>query len=252
MGISLIGVEGMPLVGSGDDIAYLIISALNEGGEDLLDGDIIVIAETIVSKAEGNIISLEEIEPSPEALDIAERTGKDPSLVEAILGESSEIIRVGHDFIVSETRHGFVCANAGIDESNVDDGLATPLPRDPDGSAERILRTLQEATGRELAVIISDTQGRPFREGAVGVAVGVAGLSPIWDRKGERDLYGRSLETTRVAVADELAAAASLVMGQADEGVPAVIIRGYPWGHLRSDGGVKPLLRARELDVFRG
>ncbi|MBE2900356.1 coenzyme F420-0:L-glutamate ligase [Methanothermobacter thermautotrophicus] len=251
MEITLIGVEGMPLVGEGDDIACLIINALRGTGEDLLDGDIIVIAETVVSKAEGNIIDLEGIEPSSRALDMAKRTGKDPSLVEAILGESSEIIRIGHDFIVSETRHGFVCANAGIDESNVDDGLATPLPVNPDGSAERILKTLKEATGRELAVIISDTQGRPFREGAVGVAVGVAGLSPLWDRKGETDLYGRSLQTTRVAVADELAAAASLVMGQADEGVPAVIIRGYPWGHLRSSGGIKPLLRPREMDAFR-
>lgn len=251
MQITLTGVEGLPLVSEGDDIAALIVDALKSLDMELLDGDIVVIAETLVAKAEGNTVDLRRIEPSRAALEIASRTGKDPRLVEAILEESSDIIKVGHDFIVSETRHGFVCANAGIDESNVEDGLATPLPEDPDGSARRILEALQELTGREMAVIISDTQGRPFREGAVGVAVGVAGISPLWDRKGELDLYGRSLQTTRVAVADELAAAASLVMGQADEGVPAVIIRGYPWGHLRADGSAMELLRPRELDVFR-
>ncbi len=224
MEIKLIGIQGMPLVERGDDIPELIVRALDFSGQELMDGDIIVIAETIVSKAEGNTIDLNKISPSEKALEMAEKTGKDPHLVEAILSESADVIRVGHNFIVSETRHGFVCANAGIDESNVSEGLATPLPADPDLSAERILRGLTERSGREIAVIISDTQGRPFRVGAVGVAVGVAGMAPLWDRKGERDLYGRRLQTTEIAVADEMAAAASMVMGQADEGVPAVII----------------------------
>ncbi|MDI6701996.1 coenzyme F420-0:L-glutamate ligase [Methanothermobacter wolfeii] len=251
MEIKLIGIQGMPLVERGDDIPELIVRALDFSGQELMDGDIIVIAETIVSKAEGNTIDLNKISPSEKALEMAEKTGKDPHLVEAILSESADVIRVGHNFIVSETRHGFVCANAGIDESNVSEGLATPLPADPDLSAERILRGLTERSGREIAVIISDTQGRPFRVGAVGVAVGVAGMAPLWDRKGERDLYGRRLQTTEIAVADEMAAAASMVMGQADEGVPAVIIRGYRWDHLKADGGIRDLLRPREMDVFR-
>lgn len=173
--------------------------------------------------------------------------------MEAILQESVEVIKVGPDFIISETKHGFVCANAGIDESNVDDGLATPIPENPDKSASRIRDKIMAKTGKEISAIISDTQGRAFREGAVGVAIGISGLEPLWDRSGERDLYNRELKTTAIAVADELAAAASIVMGQADEGIPVVLIRGvnYPKMLKNDSANIKPLIRPKKYDVFR-
>ncbi len=251
MEIKIIGIPKLPLIREGENLAELIIKACNEEGLKIEEGDILVVAETIVSKAEGNIINLKEIKPSPKAKRLAEKTGKDPRLVEAIIKESEEIIRVGHDFIVSETKHGFICANAGVDESNVEENMATPLPDDPDATAANIRNLIKKRTGTEIAVIISDTQGRPFREGAIGVAVGVAGINPLWDRRGETDLYGKILKTTKIAVADEIAAAASMVMGQANEGIPAVIVKGYNYDHLRGEGTSKDLLRPKELDVFR-
>jgi len=249
--IKIIGLSTIPLIKEGDDLADIIIEASKRESLEIKDGDIIVIAETIVSKAEGNMINLKAIKPRSKARMLAEQTGKDPRLVEAILRESKDIIRIGHDFIVSETKHGFICANAGIDESNVGDGMATPLPKDPDATAENIRVSLTDKTGKDIIVIIADTQGRPFREGAVGVAVGISGMKPLWDRRGETDLYGKSLKTTKIAVADEIASAASMVMGQANEGIPVVIIRGYPHDHLKDHGSSKDLLRPKELDVFR-
>ncbi|BDH79026.1 F420-0--gamma-glutamyl ligase [Methanothermobacter tenebrarum] len=251
MEIKIIGLSTIPLIKEGDDLANIIIEASKREDKKIEDGDIIVIAETIVSKAEGNKINLKGIKPTPAAKRLAEQTGKDPRLVEAILRESKDIIKVGHDFIISETKHGFICANAGIDESNVEEGMATPLPEDPDATAENIRSSLIDKLGKDIIVIIADTQGRPFREGAVGVAVGVSGMSPIWDRRGETDLYGKSLKTTKIAVADEIASAASMVMGQANEGIPIVIIKGYPHNHLKAEGTSKDLLRPKELDVFR-
>lgn len=251
MEIKIIGLSTIPIIKEGDDLATLIIEASEREHLKIEDGDIIVIAETIVSKAEGNTINLKGIEPGSVAKRLAEQTGKDPRLVEAILRESEDIIKVGHDFIISETKHGFICANAGIDESNVEEGMATPLPEDPDATAEKIRSSLIDRLGKTISVIIADTQGRPFREGAVGVAVGVSGMNPIWDRRGEKDLYGKSLKTTKIAIADEIASAASMVMGQANEGIPIVIIKGYHHDHLRGEGTSKDLLRPRELDVFR-
>jgi coenzyme F420-0:L-glutamate ligase/coenzyme F420-1:gamma-L-glutamate ligase len=206
-----------------------------------------------VAKAEGNVIHLENMEPRKKAYELAELTGKEAELVEAIIEESEEIVKVGPDFIISETKHGFVCANAGIDESNVDKGLATPIPVDPDASAQRIRDKIEENTGKKIAVIISDTQGRTFREGAIGTAIGVSGMEPLWDRCGEHDLYGRELKTTSIAVVDELSSAASLVMGQADEGIPVVIIRGISYfQELKSDSAtIQPLIRPKKYDVFR-
>jgi coenzyme F420-0:L-glutamate ligase/coenzyme F420-1:gamma-L-glutamate ligase len=173
--------------------------------------------------------------------------------VEAIINESKEIIKVGPDFIISETKHGFVCANAGIDESNIELGLAKPIPSDPDDSASRIRDRIESSTGKKVAVVISDTQGRAFREGAIGVAIGISGLEPLWDRRGETDLYGRELQTTNIAVADELASAASIVMGQAHEGLPVVLIRGVNYfDYLQSDSSkAKSLIRPKKYDVFR-
>ncbi len=253
MEIKLIGLEGIPLVKSGDDISKIIKEAILNSDYDLCDGDIILIAETLISKAEGNIIKLDDIVPSDKAVEIAEICKKDPKLVELILQNSTEIVEVGPNFIVTETKQGFVCANAAIDESNVEDGLATPVPENPDQSAREIREFLESEFEKDLAVIITDTQGRAFRIGAIGTAVGCSGINPLWVRVGEKDLYGRELETTEIATADELASAASLIMGQADEGLPVVIISGFSaFNHLRkTDSDIRPLLRPKEFDVFR-
>lgn len=253
MDIKIIGIENIPLVAEGDDIGALIVDTMNNEDIDIKDEDIFVIAETIVSKAEGNKINLKTIEPTSRAFELAEKTGKDPHVVEAILQESAEILRVGPDFIISETKHGFVCANAGIDESNVEDDMATPMPENPDKSASRIIKKIKDLTGKEVVVIVSDTQGRTFREGAIGTAIGISGMNALWDRKGEKDLYGRELQTTSVAVADELASAASILMGQADEGIPVVVIRGVNYvKKLKNDNSTaKDLIRPKKYDVFR-
>lgn len=253
MEIKLIGLEGIPLVKSGDDISKIIKEAILNSDYDLCDGDIILIAETLISKAEGNIIKLDDIVPSDKAVEVAEICNKDPKLVEVILQNSTEIVEVGPNFIVTETKQGFVCANAAIDESNVEDGLATPVPENPDQSAREIREFLESEFEKDLAVIITDTQGRAFRIGAIGTAIGCSGINPLWVRVGEKDLYGRELETTEIATADELASAASLIMGQADEGLPAVIISGFSaFNHLRkTDSDIRPLLRPKEFDVFR-
>ena len=253
MEIKLIGLEGIPLVKSGDDISAIIKEAILKSDYELCDGDIILIAETLISKAEGNIIKLDDIVPSDKAVEVAEICNKDPKLVEVILQNSTEIVEVGPNFIVTETKQGFVCANAAIDESNVEDGLATPVPENPDKSASEIREFLESEFEKDLAVIITDTQGRAFRVGAIGTAIGCSGINPLWVRVGEKDLYGRKLETTEIATADELASAASLIMGQADEGLPVVIISGFSaFNHLRkTDSDIRPLLRPKEFDVFR-
>ncbi len=253
MEIRIIGIENIPLIKKNDDLSQLILKAAHNQNTPVEDGDILVIAETAVAKAEGNVIPLENLEPRKKAYDLAKLTGKDVKLVEAIIRESNEIVKVGPDFIISETKHGFVCANAGIDESNVDKGLATPIPINPDFSANQIRERIEKHTQKEIAVIISDTQGRAFREGAIGTAIGVSGMDPLWDRCGEVDLYGRKLQTTNVAVADELASAASLVMGQADEGIPVVIIKGVSYFEkLKNDSStINPLIRQKKYDVFR-
>lgn len=253
MEIRVIGIEDIPLVDEGDDVAVLILNALSKNSIELERGDILVIAETIISKAEGNKINLESLEPSLKAVEIAQKTGKELELVEAIIRESNEIIAVGPDFIISETKHGFVCANAGIDESNVEKGIATPIPENPDKSAEFIKKEIEKAVNKEIVVIISDTQGRAFREGAIGTAVGISGMDPLWDRKGEKDLYGRELQTTSIAVADELASTASILMGQADEGIPVVLIKGVNYvSKLKNNNATsKDLIRPKKYDIFR-
>lgn len=253
MSIELFGLEDIPIIDGNSDIALIIKEAIEKQGCNLNHGDIILIAETLISKAEENFIKLDELTPSAEAIKLAEQSGKDPKVVQSILNESTEVVRVGPNFIITETLQGFVCANAGIDESNVGEGLATPIPKDADKSAREIREFLEEEFGEEIAVIITDTQGRAFRFGAIGTAIGCSGISPIWKRVGEKDLYGRELETTEVATCDELSAAASLIMGQADEGLPVVIIRGFNnFDHLRDvNSNIKPVLMPKEADVFR-
>lgn len=253
MEINVIGLTNIPLVKEGDVLSDLILKSADLEDINLENGDILVVAETLISKAEGNFVDLKSVDPSIDAINIANKTGKDPKLVEIIIQESNEIVRMGSDFIVTETHHGFICANAGIDESNIDAGKAKPMPVNPDKSANQLRNKLEESTGKELAVIISDTQGRPFREGAVGVAIGASGINSLWSRQGEMDLYGRELQITQIAVVDELAAAASLIMGQADEGIPVVIIRGYSsFNKLRNtSNGAKSLIRPKKFDAFR-
>ncbi len=253
MTIELFGLENIPIIDGNSDISQIIEEAIEKQGCGLKHGDIVLIAETLISKAEENFIKLDDLTPSGFAIRLANESGKDARLVEAILNESNEVVRVGPNFIITETKHGFVCANAGIDESNVGDGLATPMPQDADGSASEIREYLENVFNEEIAVIITDTQGRAFRFGVIGTAIGCSGISPIWKRVGEKDLYGRKLETTEIATCDELAAAASLIMGQADEGLPVVIIRGFnAFDTLRNvDSNIKPVLMPKKADVFR-
>lgn len=253
MRIELIGLENIPIVDNSSDISQIIKDAIIKQGCGLEHGDIILIAETLISKAEDNFIVLDDLTPSDEAIELAEKSKKDPKLVQAILDESAEVVRVGPKFIITETKHGFVCANAGIDESNVGEGLATPMPADADKSAFQIREFLEKEFDEEIAVIITDTQGRAFRFGAIGTAIGCSGITPLWKRVGEKDLYGRELETTEIATADELSAAASLIMGQADEGLPVILIRGFSsFDELRdTDSDISPLIMPKEFDVFR-
>ncbi|MDO5850249.1 MAG: coenzyme F420-0:L-glutamate ligase [Methanobacteriaceae archaeon] len=253
MTLELIGLKEIPLVKKGDNIGEIILDDLKKEEIPIEDGDIFLIAETLISKAEGNFIEIEKLEPSEEAIEIANKAKKDPKLVQAILDASNEVIVVGHNFMVTETKHGFVCANAGIDESNAADGLATPMPENPDLSAKIIRETLEKSSKKDVAVIITDTQGRAFRVGAIGTAIGCSGIKPLWVRIGDKDLYGRALETTEVATADELAAAASLLMGQADEGIPIVLVKGFSaFETLRdTEAGIDQLIRPKEFDAFR-
>ena len=253
MSIELFALENIPIIDGACDISQIIKEAIFKQGCGLNHGDVVLIAETLISKSEENFININELNPSKKAFDLAEKCGKNPQLVEAIIQQSKEIVEVGQNFIITETVHGFVCANAGIDESNVSEGLATPMPEDADRSAKLIREFLEDEFDTEIAVIITDTQSRAFRFGAVGVAIGCSGISPIWKRVGEKDLYGRELETTEVATCDELASAASLVMGQADEALPVIIIRGFnAFDKLRNvNSDIKPVLMPKKYDVFR-
>ena len=240
--------KGIPRIKKGDDPAQAIILALCETELSLEDGDIVVVAEKIVAKSEGRVVALRDVIPSKKALSLADETGKDPRMVELILRESRRIIRAENNFLIVETHHGFVCANAGIDRSNVPPGYAKLLPADPDASALDIRKKLERSTGKRLGVVIADSFGRPFRRGSVGVAIGASGVVTLWDRRGEKDMYGKELQVTRVGVADCIASAASLLLGEAYEGTPVVVIKGL---NFLGDGKATELLRTREEDVFR-
>ncbi len=251
--IRLIALAGMPLVRAGDDVCDLIIRALAHSGEQLLAGDVIVIAQKIVSKAQGRHVDLAEVTPSARAQELAAIVDKDPRLIELILSESSEVLRARKDVLIVVHRLGFVMANAGIDMSNVEGNelnmRALLLPTDPDDECDRMRSMLLERTGAQVGVIINDSHGRAWRNGTVGVAIGTSGVAALRDLRGKPDLFGRELQITQVGLADELAAAASLLMGQADEGLPVVIVRGMQIeGH---DGHAADLIRPRVLDLFR-
>ena len=228
--IKIIPILNIPIIKENDDLAYLICKAAEKQGTPIQNRDILIITHVVVSRAEGNIVNLDEVKPSAFARNIATKYNKDPALIEVVLRESKSIIRMGRGHIISETQHGFICANAGIDKSNVPgERNVAPLPRDPDESAGRIRQRIKKITGNDVAVIISDTHGRALRKGEINVAIGVAGIKPIRDRRRERDLFGYTLKIKQTAIADELCSAAELVIGQADEGIPAAIIRGYSY-----------------------
>jgi coenzyme F420-0:L-glutamate ligase/coenzyme F420-1:gamma-L-glutamate ligase len=243
-GISLLAVEGVPQVRPGDDLAAYLAGSI-----DLRDGDVVVVAQKVVSKAEGRLRRLSEVSPGARAQELAERLDGDPRMVQVVLDETVRVVRDERVLIV-ETRQGFVCANAGVDHSNVDgdQDMVSLLPEDSDASAAALRDRLRELTGRELAVIVADTFGRPWRAGIVNVAIGVAGLGPLVDHRGHPDDVGRVMNATVIAVADELASAAELVMGKTRR-VPAAVVRGYaPEG---APGTGRDLLRPPELDLFR-
>ncbi|MDP6350795.1 MAG: coenzyme F420-0:L-glutamate ligase [Alphaproteobacteria bacterium] len=251
--LTLTGLTGVPNIQSGDDLATVAIDGLGRIGHGLSPGDILVIAQKIVSKAEGRTVALGTVSPSERARELARETDKDPRLMELILSESAEVLRTRPGVVIVVHRLGFVLANAGIDASNVEpaaDGeRVLLLPRDPNRSAAEIRRRLNERTGADVGVIINDSLGRAWRNGTVGAALGASGVPGLLDLTGRADLYGRRLRVTEVGIADELAAAASLIMGQADEGRPIVLIRGWPAA--RPEGTARELIRPKELDLFR-
>jgi len=249
--VKIIAVENLPLIKKGDNLGELITQAAEKQKTPLREKDVVVVTHVVVSKAEGNVINLEQVTPSLQAREIALKTGKDPALVEVVLQETKEIVRLNKNSIITETKNGIICANAGVDRSNVSgDRNVVPLPKDPDVSAQKIKQEIKRLTGANVAVIVSDTHGRPFRMGEINVAVGVAGIKPIRDRRGEKDLFGYVLRIKQTAIADELSSAAELVIGQANEGIPAAIIRGYEY-QTAKNASAKELTRPKERDLFR-
>jgi coenzyme F420-0:L-glutamate ligase/coenzyme F420-1:gamma-L-glutamate ligase len=255
MPMVLTAINGIPLIKEGDCLHKLIWNSLYQNKIELNENDILVVTQKIVSKAEGRLINLNNVAASMEAINLSRLTKKDPRLIELILKESNEILRISENHIIVEHKLGFVCANAGIDHSNVDGEGAKKedwyllLPLNPDRSAEMIKSELEKLSGTRIAVLIIDSHGRAWRNGVVGTAIGVAGLPALVDLRGKEDLFGYKLRITQVAAADELAAAASLVMGQADEKIPVIHVRGFPY-QLR-DSSMKELIRTKDQDLFR-
>ena len=249
--VEIIAVENLPLIKREDDLAELICKAAEKQKTPIKEKDVLVITHVAVSKAEGNVVNLDDVLPSERAKEIARITDKDPALVEVILRETKEIVRMRPNSLITETKSGIVCANAGVDRSNIEgERNIVLLPKDPDASAQKIRQKIRELTGCDVAVIVSDTHGRPFRMGEINVAIGVAGMKPIRDRRGEKDLFGYVLRIKQTAVADELASAAELVIGQADEGIPVAIIRGYKY-QAAENASATELTRPKEKDLFR-
>ncbi|MEA2944412.1 MAG: coenzyme F420-0:L-glutamate ligase / coenzyme F420:gamma-L-glutamate ligase [Bradyrhizobium sp.] len=251
--ITYFAVPGLPLINPGDDLAALIVDALNAQQLQLVSGDIVVVAQKIASKAENRYVELKDVRPSQPAQTLADQIGKDPRYVEVVLSESAEVVRHRRNILIVAHRLGFVMANAGVDQSNIAqtdaEGRVLLLPRDPDGSAAALKARFDAAFAADIGVIINDSFGRPWRNGVVGVALGVAGVPSLLDMIGAPDLFGRPMQVTEIAVADEIAAGASLLMGQAAEGLPVVVVRG-----LTFDAAARPasaLVRPRERDMFR-
>lgn len=246
--LHVFAVPGVPEAARGRDPGEDIAGAVIAAGLGPEAGDVFVVAQKFVSKAEGAVIALADVVPSPRAAEWAARYGKDPAVIEVVLRQSRRIVRMERGVIIGETRHGFICANAGVDVSNVEAGFVTVLPDDPDASAARIRDTIASRSHCRVGVIVSDTFGRPWREGAVNVAIGVAGLQPLLDFRGQADQFGRRLQTTVIAIADEIAAAAELVMGKATRTPVAVVRGGTQW---TGEGNASMLVRPPTTDLFR-
>lgn len=246
--VQIMPLRGIPRVRPGDNLAVHLLDASGRNGVSLEDSDIIVVTQKVVSKAEGRLVEVEKIKPSPKAIRLAEKLGKDARTVHMILKESKRVVRQGHGVLIVETRHGFICANAGIDQSNVEEGYLALLPEDPDMSARKLRKKLEKSTGRRLAVVITDTFGRPWRDGHVDVAIGCSGIAPLEDLVGTTDPYGHKLRVTQPALVDEIAAASELVMRKHSL-TPACVVRGV--SYRRGYRGVKSIVRERRLDLFR-
>ncbi len=247
--LQIIPLEGLPEFADGDDLARPMLDAVARADLVLAENDILVVTQKIVSKVEGRMVRLADVDPSPFAIRQASDFGKDPRLFELVLSEAKRIVRMDRGILITETHHGFVCANSGVDLSNVPAGMATLLPKDPDASAGTLRNRLRELAGVAPAIVISDTFGRPWRDGLVNVAIGVAGMPPLKSYKGLTDEFGHNLQSTILAVADELAAAAELVMGKLDK-IPAVLVRGLPHESV-DDGAASAYVRPANMDLFR-
>jgi coenzyme F420-0:L-glutamate ligase/coenzyme F420-1:gamma-L-glutamate ligase len=247
-------IPGIPMIHPGDDLAAIVVERLAAEGEQLIAGDIVVLAQKIVSKAEGRLVRLADVVPTEESMRVAEITGRDPAVTHVVLGESNEIVRMKRGLLVVEQRNGWVCANAGVDRSNIepdaDSEVLALLPLDADASASTLRERFAELSGVHPAVLIIDSHGRAWRAGTTGVTIGCAGLPPIWDQRGLDDLFGYTLQASEECIADELAAAASLIMGQSSEGRPAVLIRGYALPDA-PHAPATAIQRPRHMDAFR-
>jgi coenzyme F420-0:L-glutamate ligase/coenzyme F420-1:gamma-L-glutamate ligase len=262
MSLILTALENIPLIRQGDNLADIILNATNFT---LLDNDVFVIAQKIVSKSEGRMVNLADVQPSQKAIELSQKTEKDARLVELMLQESNEVVRYRKNVIVVEHKLGFICANAGIDHSNVSPSPLTPLPKtgeennkddyvlllpeNPDKSAKQIRDEIKKRTNKNIGVMIIDSHGRAWRNGTVGICIGLSGIPAVIDERGWKDLFGYTLQATIIGVADELAAAASLVMGQAAEGTPVVHVRGFPYP--LGEGSLQELIRPKDMDMFR-
>ena len=251
--LTLRALDGVPVVKAGDNLAAIVLDALSASGQSLKDGDVVVLAQKIVSKAEGRLIDLNGVQPSQKAIEIAARSDKDPRVVQLILEESDEVLRVRPGAVIVGHRLGFVAANAGIDQSNIgngpEDDRVLLLPLDPDGTCARLRGELKARTGMDAVVMIIDSIGRAWRNGTVGTAIGLSGMAGLLDLRTKPDMFGRPLKTSELGLADELASAASLIMGQASEGRPIVLARGIPYP--RREGNAHELIRPKEIDLFR-
>lgn len=246
--IEVIPLAGVPEVEPGADLAELFLASMRNHGFALRDGDIVVVKQKVVSKAEGRLVKLDDVVPGKKAGRLAKLEGKDPRLVELILKESVRVVRAGHGVIITETRQGFVCANSGIDQSNVGNGFVSLLPVDPDLSARNLRRKLEKATRKKLAVVVTDTFGRPWRIGQTDVAIGCSGMVPLLPYAGKVDRFGYELRVTEPAVADEVAGAAELAIGKL-KGIPAAVVRGVEY--VRREAGLKSIIMPPDRDLFR-
>jgi coenzyme F420-0:L-glutamate ligase/coenzyme F420-1:gamma-L-glutamate ligase len=249
--IEIISIPVVPDIKAGDKLDIIILESMNNANEFLSKGDIVVVAQKVISKAEGRLIDLKLVNPSEKSLQIAKQNDKDPRLIELILNESVDILRLVRGILIVETKRGLICANAGVDQSNVEksNDYAALLPEDADLSARELRHSLKRKTGIDVAVVITDTFGRPFREGQINVAIGIAGIQPIKSYIGTLDMYGKKLKVTEIAVVDEIASAAELQMGKSER-IPVVIIRGYVY-QMVENSSLSQLLRSRGKDLFR-